>query len=147
MRIVVAAVAALALSGADALPRTDKAPPVYRLELTSSDSTRPVTARISVAGRYVFLGARAGGAVSLVGDTGSVTTPVLVEIKDGSASLSLDTRANSGTARLEVRPAEGRVQRIVVRDGGMLRLTYDGKSNEMSFSGDVQQTELRPGPR
>ena len=66
---------------------------VVRFEILSADSTRPVTARVRQTGNALYsLGAtRVPGRVVLSSDTGSVTTPGLLEVADGAGTISFET--------------------------------------------------------
>jgi hypothetical protein len=113
-----------------------------RLELSSSDSLRPVIAQLTIEGRAVNVGARLPrGRVELTGNTGIITTPAVLELADGPVVLELRALTAATDAVLEVRPSTGRIERIVAT-GGTLRLER-GMGGGLQFTGDGIETKLR----
>ena len=124
------------------------APASLRLELTSSDSARPLTMQIAMEGRPVSVGARGPtGAVDLSGNGGTITTPAVLEFGEGAAVVTLNVAASTPGVHLEIRPGTGRVERIAVPAGGWLRLVRDAQTGGISVFGDSLRTELRPQRR
>ena len=68
---------------------------LVELRILSADSTRPVTAHVRRTGGALYsLGAtRVPGRVVLSGDTGSVTTPGVLEVGDVPGQIILETSA------------------------------------------------------
>lgn len=106
---------------------------LVQLRILSADSTRPVTAHVRLSGDALYsLGAtRAPGQVALSGDTGSVTTPGVLEVGDAPGRIIFDTSASdpevvllapaspSAEARLYAR---GHSVEVVRDSSGHLRL-------------------------
>jgi hypothetical protein len=68
---------------------------LVELRILSADSTRPVTAHVRQSGGALYsLGAtRVPGRVVLSGDTGSVTTPGVLEVGNAPGQIIIETSA------------------------------------------------------
>ena len=103
-------VALLAVSGSPLPTPVPAAMASLRLEITSSDSLRPVTAELLVRGRIAGVGGRPpGGSVQLEGEKGTLTTPAVIDVLDGPVVIELRTLNAAPGVVLEVRPTTGQV--------------------------------------
>jgi hypothetical protein len=110
-----------------------------KLRILSADTTRPVTAHVRLSGAALYsLGAtRVPGQVNLSGDTGSVTTPAVVEVSNAPGHIIFETSSSDPEVVLAAasRSAESRLYARghsveVVRDSsGHLRLITPTRQN------------------
>lgn len=80
---------------------------LVQLRILSADSTRIATAHVRLTGDvFHSLGAtRAPGKVALSGDTGSVTTPAVLEVSDAPGEIRFETISSDPEVVLVSKPS------------------------------------------
>lgn len=105
---------------------------IVKLRILSADSTRPVSAhlRLSASALYSMGATRISGRVVMAGDTGSVTTPGVLEVGDAPGRIIVETAASDpevvllapASPEAEARYARGHSVEVVRDSSGHLRL-------------------------
>ena len=93
MRSLLSALALASAAIPAAAPQHQTPRHLVQFQILSPDATRPVTAHVRLTGNvlYALGAARAPGRVVLSGDTGSVTTPGLLEVRQAAGAISFQT--------------------------------------------------------